>query len=99
METDEEGLATTVNILAADRPGLLANLSLLLFDLELELSSARITTLGERVEDVFVVTDATGQGITDKAQLYNLENALRQKLDDSMGLGENTLSSVNGLKV
>ena len=99
METDEEGLATTVNILAADRPGLLANISLLLLDLELELSSARITTLGERVEDVFVVTDANGLGITDKAQLYNLENALRQKLDDSMGLGENTLSSVSGSKV
>lgn len=99
METDEDGLATTVNILAADRPGLLANLSLLLLDLKLELSSARITTLGERVEDVFVVTDAQGLGITDKAQLYNLENALRQKLDDSMGLRENTLSNVNGLKV
>ena len=105
METDDEGLTTTVNILAADRPGLLANISLLLIDLELELSSARITTLGERVEDVFVVTDADGQAITDKAQLYNLENALRQKLDASMGLGgsgglgENTLSSVNGAKV
>jgi [protein-PII] uridylyltransferase len=105
MATDDEGLTTTVNILAADRPGLLANISLLLIDLELELSSARITTLGERVEDVFVVTDADGQAITDKAQLYNLENALRQKLDACMGLGgsgglgENTLSSVNGAKV
>ena len=87
METDDEGLTTTVNILAADRPGLLANISLLLIDLELELSSARITTLGERVEDVFAVTDAEGKAITDKAQLYNLENALRQKLDAAMGLG------------
>ena len=99
METDEEGLSTKVNILAADRPGLLANISLLLIDLELELSSARITTLGERVEDVFLVTDVHGNAITDKAQLYNLENALRQQLDHSMGIGENTLSTLNGSKV
>jgi [protein-PII] uridylyltransferase len=99
METDEEGLSTKVNILAADRPGLLANISLLLIDLELELSSARITTLGERVEDVFLVTDVNGNAITDKAQLYNLENALRQQLDHSMGIGENTLSTLSGSKV
>jgi [protein-PII] uridylyltransferase len=85
--------------LAADRPGLLANISLLLIDLKLELSSARITTLGERVEDVFIVTDANGETISDKATLYDLENALRQKLDQSMDSKQSNLSIFGGSKI
>ena len=41
-----------LKVTASDRPGLLANIALVLLELGLEITSARITTLGERVEDV-----------------------------------------------
>jgi [protein-PII] uridylyltransferase len=52
----EDGLTAVLNVTASDRPGLLANIALVLVELGLEITSARITTLGERVEDVFLVT-------------------------------------------
>ena len=50
--------ATTLTILADDRPGLLAAIGLLFVELELQILSAKITTLGERVEDTFIIRDA-----------------------------------------
>lgn len=70
-----------LTIVAADRPGLLATVGLLFYELGITVLSARITTLGERVEDVFYVTDANGRAIRDKERIYMLENTLRQRLD------------------
>ena len=53
-------------------------------ELGLEITSARITTLGERVEDVFVVTRADGEHISDAQQCYNIEQAIRQRLDQTL---------------
>jgi [protein-PII] uridylyltransferase len=70
-----------LTITAADRPGLLATVGQLFFELGISVISARITTLGERVEDVFFVTDASGKAIRDRERIYALENTLRQRLD------------------
>ena len=45
----------TVQVSCADRPGLLSSLSRVFLDHELNLVDARVTTLGARAEDVFVV--------------------------------------------
>lgn len=44
-----------VNVSCADRPGLLSSLSRLFLEHGLNLADARVTTLGARAEDVFVV--------------------------------------------
>jgi [protein-PII] uridylyltransferase len=44
-----------VNVSCADRPGLLSSLSRVFLEHELNLVDARVTTLGARAEDVFVV--------------------------------------------
>ncbi|MCZ6854097.1 MAG: HD domain-containing protein, partial [Gammaproteobacteria bacterium] len=77
---------TELTILASDRPGLLARIGLLFLELELTVLSARIVTLGERVEDVFYILDANGRPIEDKEQAYTLENTLRQRLDSQITL-------------
>jgi [protein-PII] uridylyltransferase len=71
-----------LTIIAADRPGLLATVGLLFYELGISVHSARITTLGERVEDVFFVTEADGKPIRDRERAYMLENTLRQRLDN-----------------
>ncbi len=72
---------STLTLLTADRPGLLARIGLLFHDLEITVLGARIATLGERVEDVFYLQDRAGQPITDPEFTYALENTLRQTLD------------------
>jgi len=71
-----------LTIVAADRPGLLATVGLLFYELGVTVHSARITTLGERVEDVFFVTEANGKPVRDRERIYMLENTLRQRLDN-----------------
>ena len=70
---------------STDRPGLLARIGLLFHELNLAVLAARITTLGERVEDLFLVQTRSGQPITDPEAVYQLENALRQALDSPAG--------------
>ena len=82
--TTEEDL-TTISILAADRPGLLAHLGLLFVEMKLTLLSARITTLGERVEDIFIVQNEHGEGLCNSEEIYTLKHTLRQRLDSELG--------------
>ena len=74
---------STLTVRSTDRPGLLARIGLLFHELNLAVLAARITTLGERVEDVFHVQTRAGQPINDPEAIYQLENALRQALDSA----------------
>ena len=85
VEVTTEDNLTTISILAADRPGLLARLGLLFMELKLTLRSARITTLGERVEDIFIVQNERGEGLYDTEEIYTLQHTLRQRLDSELG--------------
>ena len=80
-----EHSSTTIRVLASDRPGLLALISLFFMEAELTIRSARVTTLGERIEDIFVVQDSEGYGLTDPAVLLDLQNTLRDRLDSALG--------------
>ncbi len=72
---------STLTVLTADRPGLLARIGMLFHDLEVSVLGARIATLGERVEDVFYLQTRSGEPITDPEFKYTVENTLRQTLD------------------
>jgi [protein-PII] uridylyltransferase len=52
-----------------------------LADLSLDTHSAHVATFGERVVDVFYVTDLMGQKVTRRAKL----NAIKSKLEDVLG--------------
>jgi [protein-PII] uridylyltransferase len=55
---------TVVEVTGLDRPGLLYELTSTLSKLNLNIASAHVATFGERVVDVFYVTDLTGAQIT-----------------------------------
>ncbi|HUL96049.1 MAG TPA: [protein-PII] uridylyltransferase [Usitatibacter sp.] len=62
-----------VNVSCADRPGLLSALSRVFLDHGLNLVDARVTTLGARAEDVFVVN---GEQLQDEAHRERIKQDL-----------------------
>ncbi|MDX2316571.1 MAG: [protein-PII] uridylyltransferase [Gammaproteobacteria bacterium] len=60
--SDDSGNARTVmEVIAADRPGLLSVIGWALADCRVRLQNAKIATFGERAEDVFFLTDASNR--------------------------------------
>ena len=64
-----------MELIALDTPGLLARIGNVFSQLELNLHAAKITTVGERVEDFFSLTNAEHQPLTAEQELI-----LREKI-------------------
>ena len=80
ISNDLNGLRTIVEIKATDRPGLLAILGQVFMEQQVLIQNAKITTMGEKVEDVFFITDLQGNPISDPAKVKELSDALRASL-------------------
>ncbi|MCA1799245.1 MAG: [protein-PII] uridylyltransferase [Xanthomonadaceae bacterium] len=73
---------TVVELVSGDRPGLLAEIGKTFADNGVAVQTAKITTVGERVEDVFFVTGPAGRAL-DGAAEARLEQALLTTLTAS----------------
>ena len=71
---------TLVELEALDAPGLLAKIGHLFVDLNLTLKLAKISTIGERAEDVFIISNEHGKALTHDQQV-TLKKQLILKLD------------------
>ena len=80
--TDAAKDHSVLEVLTPDRPGLLARIGKIFFDYSIHLQNAKITTLGERVEDVFFITDKNQQPIDDPELCEAIQNAIRKELDE-----------------
>ncbi len=67
---------TVIEVSGLDRPGLLFELTSTLSDLNLDITSAHVTTFGEKAVDVFYVTDLTNRKITSPQR----DKAIRERL-------------------
>ena len=67
---------TMVEVTGLDRPGLLFELTTTLSKLNLNIASAHVATFGERVVDVFYVTDLLGAKITAPTRQAAIKRAL-----------------------
>jgi [protein-PII] uridylyltransferase len=65
---------------APDRPGLLARVGKIFLEFDLSLQNAKIATLGERVEDVFFLTDENHQPLSDPQLCSRLRDAIVEQL-------------------
>jgi [protein-PII] uridylyltransferase len=83
IEQDTAGGRTLLELTAPDRPGLLARVGRIFMEQGIALSAAKIATLGERVEDVFFITDKSGNPITDPERQQCLRERLIEMLDVS----------------
>ena len=74
---DDKGTHHIIEIVAGDRPGLLATVAYTLAQANINIVSAKINTLGERAEDVFLVD---GARLHDESALLRLETTLYEQL-------------------
>jgi [protein-PII] uridylyltransferase len=51
---------TVMEVTASDRPGLLSAIAKVMAECHIQLQNAKVSTLGERVEDIFFITDEKG---------------------------------------
>jgi len=71
---------TVIEVSGRDRTGLLYDLTTTLSDLSLDISSAHITTYGEKAVDVFYVTDLTNKKIESEARQKTIAERLETVL-------------------
>ncbi len=73
---------TMMEVITPDRPGLLARVGSILMTNNVSLANAQIATLGERVEDVFFITDPDGSPISDPKICEILQTEISEQLDE-----------------
>ena len=80
---------TVIEVSGRDRTGLLYDLTSTLSDLNLDITSAHITTFGEKAVDVFYVTDLTGK----KLENGDRHRGIRTRLEAVLSATENEHSA------
>ena len=77
IRADEKGNRYVMSIIAADRPGLLYSLAYVLGRHKITLHTAKVVTLGDRVEDTFLIS---GTELAKTPTLVKLEQELLETL-------------------
>jgi [protein-PII] uridylyltransferase len=72
--------SSVIEVSGRDRPGLLADLARVLAEGDVVIVSAHIDSYGERVADVFYVTEREGEKLTDPVRIAALQESLLEAL-------------------
>ncbi|MDP5054240.1 MAG: [protein-PII] uridylyltransferase, partial [Congregibacter sp.] len=81
MRVDAVREVSVLEVISLDRPGLLARIGEVFVEFGVICEAAKIQTLGERVEDVFFITDTQQQPIVDAQLAEQIQAAIRNRLD------------------
>lgn len=76
MDTESSDFFTLIEVFANDRVGLLYQITRTLFELDLDIRIAKISTKADQVADIFYVRDLEGQKIEDEKKLQEIREAL-----------------------
>lgn len=86
MSNDPFTKRSLLEIIAPDRPGLLARMGQIFMDFDLNLETAKILTEGERVDDIFFLTDKNGNPISDPETCRELQEEVIAALTEQVEL-------------
>ena len=84
---------TVIEVAGRDRTGLLYDLTSTLSDLSLDITSAHITTFGEKAVDVFYVTDLTGKKIETETRQKTIRDRLEKALTGLAASGDESVTA------
>ncbi len=79
--TDKANQRTVMEIITADRPGLLARLGFALREHGIVIHNAKIATIGERAEDIFFITDDENRPVESPQRQQKLSETIKRYLD------------------
>ncbi len=88
VDTEASALATVVEVHAPDDVGLLARVAAVFVDLDLDVAQAIVSTVGDRVVDVFYLSDATGTRFADRHAVDALRATLFTRLTTTVTLDD-----------
>ena len=74
----DNGKRTLMELVALDRPGLLSRIGQAFRQLNIELHSAKVVTLGEKVEDIFSITNSEELPLHSKKEQDQLRQLIKQ---------------------
>ena len=80
IDNEASETATVLEVRAPDEIGLLHRITATLFDLGLDVVSARVSTLGEMVVDAFYVRESGGSKVTDASRLSGITRRIEAEL-------------------
>jgi [protein-PII] uridylyltransferase len=80
VDNEASAGATVLEVRAHDAVGLLYRITATMAELDLDIRSAKVQTLGDHVVDAFYVRDSAGRKITDEAHLGEIERAVLHAL-------------------
>ena len=76
---DQAKQRTVMELVTGDRPGLLSDVGRVFVEMGIDIDTAKILTIGERAEDVFYISNVSGEALSDK-----ICAELRQRLIESL---------------
>ena len=81
MDNESNANCTILEVYTLDRVGLLYTITRTLFELQIRILVAKITTKVDQVADVFYVRTSQGEKVVDPEQIQEIKNALLFWLD------------------
>lgn len=81
LRNDSKTDTSVLQVITPDRPGLLAHIANIFSRFDLVLYNAKISTLGERVEDTFYLMTQNNQPVDDEALGEKIKQTIRNELD------------------
>lgn len=78
---DEYSAFTRMELISRDRPGLLAAIAQAFVTTQVKLHDAKITTLGEKVEDTFIISQLDNLPINDKDSHDKIRHEINRLID------------------
>jgi [protein-PII] uridylyltransferase len=76
IDLETSSAATVVEVHCANGIGVLSRITQAIAELDLDISSAKVQTLGDQIVDSFYLRDSGGQRVTDTEYLAELERAI-----------------------
>ncbi|MGK0248343.1 MAG: [protein-PII] uridylyltransferase [Oleispira sp.] len=84
LSNDPVMMRTVLEVIAADRPGLLARMGEFFMTHNLLMHSAKIMTEGERISDIFFISDCHDDPISDPELCLHIQNEICRILDQQV---------------
>jgi len=81
INSDHISGTTILEVTTPDRPGLLAVIGRIFMEFNIQLHNAKISTLGEKVEDIFFIADENGEPLSDPKLCKDLQDRICQEID------------------